>query len=272
MSIYVSTASLEELGWRQCSIVVGRDLPGLREVVNNYQDNDIFIVLPYSCAVVQMDFQKEPNVELFRVRKVEKKDKGLQFGRNPRELQIVVQNGNETFLVNGSIHDRFFIEHSLFTDKSPDTNLSLNETECVIVKNWFAKRYIRNAFPTEFNKRIRTATSSLRNGLKRNSSLDELLGIYLILDPSDEEIPNIEEPYDIEVFFLVKESAIQNKDIIKIKDQFEKDLKECDGVMLSQIKLRSETDILLSEYRDLIRLDDYDYISHKDDHDDPIIT
>jgi len=272
MSIDVSTASLEELGWRQCSIVVGQDLPGLKEAVKNYQDDDIFIVLPYSCAVVQMDFQKEPNIELFRVRKVVKKDKGLQFGRNPRQLQIKVQNGNETFFVVGSIHDRFFIEHSLFITKSPDTNLILNETEKVIVKNWFAKRYIRNAFPTEFNIRAKTVIITLNKSLKNDSDLDELLGVYLILDPSDVEISAIEEPYDIEVLFLVKESGLRNEGIIKIKNQFEKDLKDCNGIMLSNIELKSDTDTLLSEYRVFIRLDDYDFISHRDDHEDPLIS
>ena len=271
MSIDVSTASLEELGWRQCSIVVGQDLPGLKEAVNNYLDDDIFIVLPYSCAVVQMNFQKEPNVELFRVRKVEKKDKGLQFGRNPRQLQIEVQNGNEAFFVNGTIHDRFFIEHSLFIAKSPDVNFTLNETEKTIVKNWFAKRYIRNAFPTEFNIRAKTATIALNKSLKSDSDLDELIVVYLILDPSDVEISDAEEPYDIEVLFLVKESGSQNEDIIKIKNQFEKNLNDCNGIMLSNIELRSDTDTLLSEYREFIRLDDYDFISHRDEHDDPLI-
>jgi len=272
MSNDVSTASLEELGWRQGSIVVGRDLPGLKEVVKNYQDDDIFIVLPYSCAVVQMDFQKEPNIELFRVRNVEKKDKGLQFGRNPRQLQIEIQNGDEIFFENGSIHDRFFIEHSLFIAKSPDANLILNEIEKVVVKNWFAKRYIRNAFPTEFNIRAKTATDGLHKNLKGNSNLDELLGVYIKLDPANVEISDKDEPYDIEVIFLVKESGLQNKDILKAKDGFEKNLENCTGIMLSSIKLRSETGILLSEFRDLIRLDDYDFISHKDKHADPVIS
>ena len=73
------------------------------------------------------------------------------------------------------------------------------------------------------------------------------------------------------MIFLVKESGLENEEIIKIKEQFKTNLQKCTGIMLSSIELKSETDILLSEYRDLIRLDDYDFISHRDEHDDPVI-
>lgn len=90
MSANDSTNTLEELGWRQCSIVTGADIPELNRAIDDYQEDDIYIVLPYSCAVVQMDFEKEPDIELFRVRRTEKKNKGLQFGRSPRLLQLEV--------------------------------------------------------------------------------------------------------------------------------------------------------------------------------------
>jgi len=91
----------------------------------------------------------------------------------------------------------------------------LNERECVIIKNWFAKRYIRNAFPTEFNIRTRTATDVLMKSLKSDSNLDLLLGVYLTLDPSDQEFSDLDEPYDINVCFLVKETGLQDEAIKK---------------------------------------------------------
>jgi len=48
-------------------------------------------------------------------------------------------------------------------------------------------------------------------------------------------------------------------------------LNKCKGILLTEIDLKSETGILLSEYRDLIRLDDYDFISHRDVHDNPVM-
>lgn len=272
MSINVSNPSIEDLGWRQCSIIVGSDLPGLAEMVKEYQNDDIFIVLPYSCAVVQMDVEKEPYIELFRVRRASGVEKEYQFGRNPRLLQIEVQGEGELFFATGSIHDRFFIDRSVFSGLKPDSTLKLNERECVIVKNWFAKRYIRNAFPTEFNTRTRAATRKLNKAMKGDVNLEELIGVYLLLDPLSQELNNLEEPYDVEIYFLVKESGLKNNEIIRIKDKFKADLGKCAGILISEIELKSETEILLSEYRDLIRLDDYDFISHRDDHDDPIVT
>ena len=169
MSVDDSAYTLEDLGWRQCSIVTGADVPELERAIDDYQEDDIYIVLPYSCAVVQMDFEKEPNVELFRVRRTEKRNKGLQFGRSPRLLQIEIQSDDDFFLADGIIHDRFFIDHSLFLGLSPNSNLRLKERERVIVKNWFAKRYIRSVFPTAFNTRVWPALKELLKCLKSNS-------------------------------------------------------------------------------------------------------
>lgn len=272
MSVNDTAYTLEDLGWRQCSIVTGADIPELEKTINDYQEGDIYIVLPYSCAVVQMDFEKEPNIELFRVRRTEKKNKGLQFGRSPRLLQIEIQAEDGFFLAEGFIHDRFFIDHSIFSGLSPNSNLSLKERECVIVKNWFAKRYIRSVFPTAFNTRVWPALKVLIKCLKSNSDLDELLGVYVTLDPQYDELASIEDPYDVRVDFLVQESGLRSDDIMDVKDRFEMELKKCEGILLSRIELRSDSDILLSEYRDLVRLDDYDYISHRDGHNDPAIN
>ncbi|MFK5913116.1 MAG: hypothetical protein QM484_01980 [Woeseiaceae bacterium] len=263
--------SLEELGWRQCSIFLGSDLPNLARCVHDYSDDDIYIVLPYSCAVVQMDFDKEPNIELFRVRRIRKKNRGLLFGRSPRQLNIEIQGDVGVFYANGSIHDRFFIDHSLFVGKALNPTLKLAPRECSTIRNWFAKRYIRNALPTEFNRRARVALNNLRDALKSGQDLDALKAVYIILDPNDQKLGSLEEPYDVEVSFLVEESELQNAAIQKISNQFDIDLDDSEGILVSSIELRSESDVILSEYKTMIRLDDYDFISYRDGHEDPVI-
>jgi len=211
---------LEQVGWRQCSVFEGRDIPGLKAAVDEYQDDDIFIVLPYSCAVVSMDFAKEPYVELFRLRRSDVKKRANHHGRNPRNIQIeIVDNGKKVFL-DGSIHDRFFVKHSLFLGGRPNKSLELAENQCVVVKNWFAKRYLRNAFPAAFNERARHALGKLKGILKKSSDIDNLLAVYLTLDPHDEELTDPDNPYDVEVVFLTTEAGRLDDDLIKLKGDF----------------------------------------------------
>jgi len=264
-------ASLEQLGWRQCSIIEGRDLPDLARIVDDYTDDDIFIVLPYSCAVVQMNFDKEPNIELFRVRRTAGRDKGMQFGRNPRSLQLIMEENGAAIFVNGSIHDRFFIGHHLLVGLQPSRRFSLSDVHSTVVKNWFAKRYLRNAFPTEFNRRARTAQIELNTALKASSDVSDLLGVYIDLDPHDEELEDVDDVYEVKTVFLVKENALGNIQLNTIKTNFERALSECEGILVTPVETRSETDMLLSEYRSMVRLDDYDFISYRDNQDDPTI-
>jgi len=258
-----SSSPLEQLGWRQCSVIEGRAVPGLDGIVSDYADDDVFIVLPYSCAVVQMDFEKEPNIELFRVKRVDRRDRGLQYGRSPRLLQLEMEEDEETIYVNGSIHDRYLIEHHLFLDIHPSTRIRLCSDQCIVVKNWFAKRYIRNAFPTEFNKRANSALKELQKRLKGNLDTDDLLGVYMDIDPYDQELEEVDEVYEVEVVFLVKEPGRTSEPLNEIKEKFNKTLSECNGILVSGVSIRSETDMLLSEYRRVVRIDDYDFISFR---------
>ncbi|MCW8830937.1 MAG: hypothetical protein OQK32_05375 [Gammaproteobacteria bacterium] len=263
-----STHSLEQLGWRQCSIIEGKDVPGLDDSVSNYADDDIFIVLPYSCAVVQMDFSKEPFVEIFRVRRAEKKNKGWQFGREPRWLQVEIEDGGRAVYVNGTIHDRFFVGHELFLNKQPNPHLTLSSEQSVVIRNWVAKRYIRHAFPTEFNKRAGSVLRKLRDKLKGDVDIEGLLGVYIDIDPCDSEQEE-GDAYDVDVFFLVEEASLTSASLNDVKTEFEGQLRDCEGIYVSNVELRSETDMLLSEYKRLVRVDDYDFISYRDDHGSP---
>lgn len=266
-----SSISLEQLGWRQFSVITGSDLPVLSDIVTNYADDDVFIVMPYSCAVVQMNFEKEPYVELYRSHRVNRKNRGLQFGRSPRELQLEMSESGKRIYVNGSIHDRFFVGHEYFLELRPRADLELSDNQRVVLKNWFAKRYLRNAFPAEFNNRAGSVLKGLQDTLKSSADIDDLLGVYIELDPKDQEFVEIDDVYEVNVCFLIKESLQISGSLITIKDSFSKVLSECAGISVAGVELRTETDILLSEFRRFVRIDDYDFISFRDDHDGPQI-
>ena len=202
--------SLEQLGWRQGSVVTASEHP-----LTNYVEDageDIFIIAPYSCAVVNEDFgKKEPLLELIRF-KPSNQDRQFQKGRSPRTLQLTVLQKNSPSFFNADIHDRHFVPHEILVGKRPSEKYHLTDDEIRIFNLWLAKRYTRSVLPTEFNRRAAPALNWLRDELKKlyrksSNDLDGLEGIYLILDPEDKELADIEEPYDVGVICLLSEQS-----------------------------------------------------------------
>lgn len=262
MSEEADTNSLTEKGWRQGSVFIGADCPDFSKHAPDFDEDAFYIVLPYCCAVVNTDFQrKEPYLEIIKATRTCTRDKGLLWGRNPRRLQLPVENENEQFNVELSIHDRAFIPHELFATFSPRTDHVIPEQHRDVLKYWIAKRYIRNAFPSSFNERAGHVIKRMGDVLKKGSFTDAVLGIYLKLDPMEELASD--EPYEVELVAITKEQdrITQREVISKFLGQSADELNGCQGVTISDTRVESETGITLAEFRELIRLDDYDFIS-----------
>lgn len=272
-----SDISLEALGWRQFSMFEANECQELKKFIPNLDDSDIVIVLPYSCAVVNEDFdKKEPYCEVI-VGKTSSRNRGLQFGRNPRKIQLIAQNGGNKIFIDLDMKDRYFIDHAAFKAFPPNDELTLASGQEGLLKSWIAQRYLRSAFPTEFNKRAGAALVAIKERLNALGAAqdftDQILGIYLVVDPPDEEITDPEEPYEIKLVILVTESGRVDFDseLSSLQSELEQHLKSLEGVHLDRAETLSETVIMLSEFRSLTRIDDYDFISFSQDHQPPIM-
>ncbi len=276
MSSTKKSYSLEELGWRQGSVFFGRDCLELSADINKFDPDDVFIVLPYSCAVVNMDFEnKEPYIEVLRAKKDSKRKRSSQWGRNPRQIQLIAEKDDTQYFINASIHDRIFISHAILLE-IPQAQDRILADHIDALKYWIAKRYIRNAFPTNFNIRASKAIKGLQKSIEKvpddEDFLNELIGVYLKLDPYDQELNDIKDPYEVEIIFLVSEKGRLEyaDDLTELKQCFLRVLNECNGIYISNHEVQSDTGLLISEYKQLIRLDDYDFISFKENHESPL--
>lgn len=264
----LKNGSLEQLGWRQGSVITTQECSLIEAIPD--PGKDIFVVAPYSCAVVNSDFQnKEPILELIRFREVQA-EAALQKGRNPRTIQLKVLNEKALLFFNASIHDRYFVAHNILEGSSPSQKYRINDEQTKILSHWLAKRYTRNVLPSEFNRRAEKGMRYLRDQLKKiytknQDDIDFLEGVYVSLDPDDKELTDIEEPYDVSVVFLMSEQGrVLIPDFVEpLKKTFIEKLSNCDGICVNEgrSEIQSETGMSISEYRALIRLDDYDFYS-----------
>lgn len=259
---------LTKLNWRQGSVLTLERHDFLADLVSDPSkiSKDIFVIAPYSCAVVSGDFEAEPSVELIRFSPAGA-NPNLHRARNPRILQIPVVKESDTAHYQTNINERYFLERSNLLSSAPDDRFRLEPKEIDVLSHWLSKRYRRSVLPTEFNRRTqagsRWAAAAIKKYFKRSpDNLDSLLGIYLSLDPND-EITDPDEPYEVSILILVSEqqAAQPDTDIESLRDGLRERFDKADGVFVADARIESETNITMSEFRGLIRLDDYDHHS-----------
>lgn len=196
-----------ELGWRQGSILDRRLAESAWEHAPKrveQGDRDRLLVTSHDCDVLNASIDREPLVEVLRARALETpvgQPDPLSAGRNPRALRLpeVSVQGDEVSL-DLAVHDRWGIPRELLTEEAPVDRLPPKEAR--LVAEWLAKRYIRSAFPTEFDRRWSRRAKAWRKLLKRHSSW--IQGVYLRLH-TVRELP-ADDPYRCALLLAVPPS------------------------------------------------------------------
>lgn len=214
---------LVELGWRQGAIL-GRRLARLAwkhapERVSE-GENDYLVVTSHDCDIVNASIDREPVVEVLRARISD--DPGGQrshfsSGRNPRKLRLpetTVKGDN--VVLELSVHDRWTIPRQLLMEEQPTRFLPISR--CRLVAEWLAKRYIRSAFPTEFDYRWRGKSKAWRKLLRRQSS--RIQGVYLRLHTL-QELP-ADQPYKCALLLAVPQSEATRADWLETEKEIER--------------------------------------------------
>ena len=117
----------------------------------SYSDDSFCVVITQDCDIVHTKTEDEPFVEFIIGDPTS--DKSCKNGKNPRKLHL--ENNEKTF--EFIVHNRFFVKKEKLSDyKFTDSNELgiLTAENKKILKKWLGNRYIRAAFPDEFNKRL----------------------------------------------------------------------------------------------------------------------
>ncbi|MCY3809574.1 MAG: hypothetical protein OXG58_09175 [Gemmatimonadetes bacterium] len=172
------------LGWGQGAILDRRVAESAWEHAPErvrQGDQDHLLVTSHDCDVLNRSLAKEPLVEVLRARALADHtgQRGpFGSGRNPRALRLsgVSVQGDDVAL-DLAVHDRWGIPRELLMEEAPADRLPPGEGR--LVAEWLAKRYIRSAFPTEFDRRWSGKSKAWRRLLKRHSPW--IQGVYLRL-------------------------------------------------------------------------------------------
>lgn len=214
-------AEIEALGWRQGSVLGPKLFEDARQshpLGVHVQFGDLLIVVSHDCDVVNFSLDKEPVVEILLAKQISKTDKQQEFGKNPRTLHVELDG--ETIL-SCRVHERWTVARSLLTQEGPAQQLPKKQKR--LIAEWLAKRYIRPAFPSSFDKRWH------RNGLKAWSTTlqrhsEYIQGIFLRLN-TDEELPP-EIPYQVAFIVAVPAETVGAPGWAELKDAISRDIEK----------------------------------------------
>jgi len=256
------------LGWRQGAIL-GTDLftaasKYAPETVG-LNDADWLILTSHDCDIGNFNIDKEPVVEVLRAQVATAKnaDKQQSWGRNPRTLQIVLDEGEERKVLSCKVHERWTVPRHILMQEAPMG--CLPDKERRLVAEWLAKRYIRAAFPTAFDLRWRAKLKDWQKLLKRHS--EWLQGVYLRVSTLA-ELPD-GTPYQCHLILAAPQAKRGGAGWTKKRDELEHEVQafwdqfrpsiECVGV-----EVQGTDEITLADIEPYQRFD-ADWVSFEDD-------
>lgn len=269
MTTSFDVRAIEGHGWRQ-GAVLGSALAARARACApqglSVAETDWLIVTSHDCDVVNGKLEKEPVVEVLRAAIVQQKkpDKLQEWGRNPREMQLEANNGADGKVVlSVKVHERWSVPREWLEEEAP--RQVLDDKPRRLIAEWLAKRYIRAAFPSAFDRRWRPKMKDWTTLLEKHSQWVQ--GVYLRLSTLAELDEG--QPYQIDLIVAVPASATKNTawsakklELETLVERFWKQFHpgiECDGV-----EVHSTGNLTLAEI-ELYQRFDADWVSFADD-------
>jgi len=190
----------EDIGWRQGAIIGASEIKSfIQSSISQpkISDDTVFIVTSQDCDVLN---DKEPFIEMVLATITEtQKDTGLMHGRSVRDLYLPC-NGDHCYHM--SINERVWVDSKVKDKLQPIDNLSDEFTKRL--SGWLSFRYRREAFPNDFNNRLRKSIGKLRKSLSKIRN-ECLIALYLDIEPDRELEPN--ESYIVNMLVIIADNT-----------------------------------------------------------------
>jgi hypothetical protein len=268
MSTTFDADAIEKHGWRQGAVLGPALLRAARERAPSglsIADDNWLIVTSHDCDVVNDRLEKEPTVEVLRGEAVSRKapDKQQVWGRNPRVLQLEVEDGSgATVVLSVKVHERWTLPREVLSIEPPAR--ILGDKERRLIAEWLAKRYIRAAFPTAFDGRWRAKLREWTSLLEKHSRWVQ--GVYLRLSTLRE----LEEqtPYKVHLIVAAPAAAKKEAGWTARRDELEREIETfwkqfTPGIECAGVDVVSTDQLTLAEIEPYQRFD-ADWVSFAD--------
>ena len=217
-----------------------------------------WMVISHSCDI-NSPSPIETSIEIILMTPIDKQDNANIHGRHPRFYHLKT-TGNKWY--EARIDRRGCVDRSFCAKYAPCTNINISKKDILTIVQWVAYRYVRSAFPDEFNVRVsrkNKAKESLKKLLQQGES-ELLYGLFINISPNNDLPPN--EDYNIQLLGLVEDAITQDdlKVATGLVHSFAAILDSCDGINVSHECLK-KSDITFAEWEQYQRFTDYDYLS-----------
>lgn len=253
-----SREALEANGWRQGSVLPA-ELHALIDVTPAMTTSDIAIVVSQDCDLLHDSLEQEPIAEILVARHATKNG-NLWWGKNPRRIQFSLASDGSV-VYEAVAHEHRRLGREVLVGAKADSTRVLGVSNTRLISKWLAKRYQREAFPDEFNRRLAAKRDEIRDSLKKHGT--DLVELFLLV--SDREL-GADETYDLAVIATMKVEDFEQPDkrvvCQKAVDALAAAMNDCPGIEVTEHQLKSEAEVSLDEIRFLQRWD-YDYLSDR---------
>lgn len=164
------------------------------------------VVISQSCDVVQRSDQAEPEVELLVLQPIEKLDGAFTSGKHSRNLHLNSKLAGEVASYSTTPFHKLRLPREALLAWHPSPEEFLPDREIRAITHWLAARYVRAAFPDDFEGRLRGVPKFKEKTKKQAKKISKnVRGIYLKLYP-DAELGE-EEVYSVQLLALVRKGC-----------------------------------------------------------------
>lgn len=235
---------------------------------NHSQDDTfVYITITHDCAIINPSLEAEPFLEYIVARPVDKLDGNFTHTKNPRKLHLEISKSSPSpFELN--IINRAFLDRRLLLRNKPAQDICLNDRQKATLVRWLANRYMGQALPDEFEKRIDPVRDKLNKVLGKTQA-NGILAIYINLNPREELASD--KNYSLNVALVYEDAAVKKLIDDNRLNQFVDDMRsvfqKASAIELAGVTPLSEKDFTLYQQRRMIRWRS-DHHSFRQDMDD----
>lgn len=260
----MGTSNLHNSLWRQGTILP-RELVQPGTLPSDLDPAAKLVIISHDCDIVHPSYDGEPYVEFFVAHPAAKSDNRKRKGKNPRRLQFRAVNNGLEQLYEINVHDKYRISRRLLEGNTPDSLCTIAKSESDMIARWAGKRYSRPAFPSEFDRCLSAmGKEKFERAIAKYG--DDISGIFISFLSSTGELPTT-EPYSIIVRVVAPLEALQDDSREQALVRFAAELNVlfagCTGVQVEELKLESEAEFTLEDFKHSI-VWDYEFISDEE--------
>ena len=273
-------SKIKAAGWRQGAVLSEKVAEAATQAAPEHvqhQEDDWLIITSHDCDISNFSLIKEPVVEVIRARSTKAKsvDKQKAWGRNPRTIHFEAMHDETKIILECDVHDRWTFRRELLLLCTPNSSKSVDDQIRRILAEWLAKRYIRAAFPTQFDRRWRGEKSkNLKiwiDLLAKNNKW--IQGEYIWLN-TFEELSSDTTPYHCDFLISIPSKRTKCSDWSKQKEEIEDDILKFwsqfePGIKCGLVEILGTDEITLDNLSHFHRFD-ADWLSFSDNDEYPI--